>query len=146
MIKRTLIVPGLTVLAMRMAMIDVRDWLEKMLTKWNPSGPVINPDFVISIQFREPVRGQFTRDENAQFFLITGEESNICEFEMEINKRIYGLLTSLTQRETQVLRKRLVEDKSITETASQMEITPQGVVAFMSSIKKKVQKRLLKEA
>lgn len=70
------------------------------------------------------------------------EELVIQEFAVEINRRIYGLLNSITKRELEVLRKRKVELKSITNAASEMGVKPQAIVAFTNSIKKRVQKHL----
>jgi len=73
------------------------------------------------------------------------EELMTQELLIEINRRVFGLLNSLTNREVEVLRKRILEHKSITQTSSEMKIKPQAVVAFMASIKKRVDQHLYRD-
>ena len=64
------------------------------------------------------------------------------ELQYKIYRAVYGLLASLTKREIMVLRMRIYERRSITETASALGVKPQSVVAFQRSIKRKVQRYL----
>ena len=56
---------------------------------------------------------------------------------------VWELYINLTEREKEVLTKRIEKKKSLTESASEMGITPQGVVTFMRSIKDKVREAML---
>jgi len=70
------------------------------------------------------------------------EELVIQELQVEISRRVYGLIDRLSPRELEVLQKRIVERKSITKTASEMAVKPQAIVAHATSIKKKVHQHL----
>jgi len=149
-------IPGIATLAMLMTGVEAYDWLSKEIEKYKEK--ILD---VYGFGSREERKRSFVQvvpqsmikprldpfGEYARFFTLTAhiqpEEIVFQEFMVEINRKIYGLINSLTEREREVLQKRLVEPrKSITESASEMGITPQAVVAFMASIKKKVQKHL----
>jgi len=154
-----LLIPGEAVLAMLMAMIDVRSWLEmEIIRKWLPhkeererktlreAVAILPSPETVSVQLldMEPLSGPFGAF--TRFFRIYAtNEKNIYEFKLATNRRIYGLVSALTGREIEILRKRLIERKSVTDTATEMNITPQAVSAFMSAIRRKVQKYLFAE-
>jgi len=156
--RSSLIIPGLAVLATRMAMGDVDEWLKKdIVDEWvrtyfkpqgkeeRKPGEAETPAVSIGV-FRMVTEIASPRErlnEHTRFYTIVGEDPTIVyEFVIEVNCRVYGLVNSLTPKWREVLWKRLVEHKSLTQIALEMKVKPQAVVAFMASIRKAVQKHL----
>jgi len=159
--EKVIVVPGSVELAMLTSMIDAYGWLSMQIKRveskiWEIYGLsresksilLAPPSIKIeSMDTLEPLKSDFTR---TRFFRLRVdilqdpdlEELIIYEFEVAIYRRIYGLLTALTDREIEVLKKRIDERKSVAETAKEMNITPQGVVSFLRSIRGKVQQHL----
>jgi len=165
-----LIIPGEVTLAMLMAMIDVRGWLEtEMIKKWclhkhiteekkveksvaigiistSIKHEVLEGPESIGVELLEfkPLKGPFGG--YARFFKVSaGYEEDVYEFKVEVYRRIFGLASALTDRELEILDKRLIQRKTVTETATEMNITSQAVSAFMTAIRTKVHKYLFKK-
>jgi len=171
--QRIIVVPGVAVSAMLVANVDTYDWLKKQTEKsWkemrkemgkydpiqqNLSSIKIAPHDLVAPRDSRPLKsdsfGGFAR-----FFILSFnlhreslnehenravEELMIQELLFRINRKVFGLVNSITPRELEVLQKKIVEGKSITKVASEMGIKPQGVVARMATIRKKVQENLM---
>lgn len=145
-------IDGVAVLALQMAMIDITDWLELMRKKYYRSRVKTEPKVErkggyrgLAIEKIERVgldsspMGDFSRC----YRVSAPSPRTELDFINEVNRRIYGLVSSLTSRELEVIRKRVIEQKSLKQTASEMAISAQGVVAFMRSIRGKVKRFLL---
>ena len=154
------IVPGLVGLAALLSRTNLGDWfrteftgryLNKVLRAYGLEAMRIK---IVSVTIPPLKMDRFTAFARALllcFYFPSIQESQkysaalkliIRELDYEYNRRIYGLVNSITPREMEVLEKRIVEKKSITETASEMKIKPQGVVALSTSLKKRVRKHL----
>jgi len=162
--EAAIIIPGPVELAMLTSMIDAYGWLLMQIRRledkiWKVYGVEIETPVpyavlpttpsikVETLNMMEPLKLDLGR---TKFFKIRVnipqqpelEERIIHETEVQIYRRVYGLLSSLTDRELEVLEKRIDKRKSVAETAEEMNITPQGVVSFLRSIRGKVHKYL----
>jgi RNA polymerase sigma factor (sigma-70 family) len=64
-------------------------------------------------------------------------EQEMDELELELTTRIFGFFTRLTEREKEVLRKR-VAGNSLYQIADHLGVKPQTVVTFLKVIRLKV--------
>lgn len=155
------VIDGVAVLAMRLAIIDARGWIESLAKKYyeekeskekpksvkvERKGRVIASKYYVKTKEVENIlsnENSLSLRFSRLFEVTAGSPKSELEFLIEVNRRIYGLVSMLTDRELEVIQKRAVEQKSLKETASEMGISAQGVVAFMRSIREKVKRAML---
>lgn len=165
--QSVIIIPGSVELAMLASMIDVSNWLVTQIRNLEPAikkayeigsetwaeKPFAGRPF-LSIKIEPigdmaPLKVELFGERTCFFKLIVDipnygelEEPITNELKVAINRRVYGLINALTSRELEILEKRIAKRKTVTETAAEMNISPQGVVSFLNSIRGKVQKYL----
>ncbi len=144
MSKRYVPIPKHVVQALAMAKLDIEQWLRIRIygMELNFELKVVDKDFVIEglEDFGEVYVYELMLLENGNE--ITDKISDIY-INAFVTKPVWSLECSFTKREIEVLKKRIEKKKSLTETASEMGISPQGVVAFIRAIKNKVNLHLL---
>jgi RNA polymerase sigma factor (sigma-70 family) len=64
-------------------------------------------------------------------------EAEMDELELELTTRIFGFFTRLTEREKEILRKR-VAGSSLYQIADELGVKPQTVVTILKSVRLKV--------
>lgn len=131
--------PRDVLLAFKLAKVDPAEWLREVVRGYSSGVNVgVSGPFVEEYPSGEVKFGVF------ELFCeepSVGDEV-LDELELAIDSRIYGLATSLTEREKVVLVKRVEEGKSLAEIAFELGVKPQSVVSFLNAIKEKVKSRL----
>ena len=135
--KTNIAIPKIVVQALEMAKLDVEHWLKTQIYE-------LANDFELKLIDKNFVaKGLECLGEGYLYELSVLKKDASIDIQLFVSTKVWSFMRSLTDREIEVLKKRVEEKKSLTKTASEMSITPQGVVAFMRSIKAKVSLNLL---
>lgn len=139
MYRKFIAVPSLVVGAMKLAEVDPEAWLRERLRELADEDEsielkLVESDFEIHATLGKADVYQVEFDSSDEFI----DKITDIWLQAFVVKPLWQLKTKLTDREAETIKHRIEDGKSLTETGEAMGITPQGVVAFMRSIKKKV--------
>jgi len=138
LMDRRIVVPLEVLYACQISDVDFLEWVKEFVARvygdrvevsgffeiCSSTGEKVFP--VLLIKARVPIR-----------------EEELDELELELTSRIFGLFSRLTEKEKVILRRRVAEEWSLQQIASELGVKPQTVVTFLKVIRRKVLKWFL---